>query len=555
MSTIRRCWRAVVLALCLLSGCGGGGGGGSGTPALSLTLSTNSITFNAAAPWAPTPSNQNITATITGSASGTLFLIIDPTGSPFVSVTNVFITPPNSGQATIVPASPATVGSGNHRGTITVRACINDPTCRTGEIGGSPKTINVAYNVDPTVEADTVTPRVVDANTGGTVILRGRSLAGVTSVSFGGTPGSVTVVSNTEVVASYPPLAAGSYPIALNSGALAFSATLVATAPAGYTATFLPHPAPSGMTAHTITLEYDAARRALLVAVFLNGQQPQLLRYVFSNGTWSSPASVQVDNLRQVRLSHDGSKLLALRSTMQPSTTSIDELDAITFATTASTPLTFAVGEGNLALSFALANDGNLLLPTRPPGSGFTRPLLFATTRRVFLSVPVLVSSESSVASGNGSKVFLPDSGLMYNASSATFTSVLAATSGFARPPSADRTGARIQSGTGVFNGSLEAIGFARNTSTTTHVAAVINREGTRLYSLDNTGHLHTFDVTAPPTGGGAFPSLVEIGSPIALAGDIGTTSFPGPALVITPDGTTVFASGFLGVAVQPVPR
>jgi len=45
-----------------------------------------------------------------------------------------------------------------------------------------------------------------------------------------------------------------------------------------------------------------------------------------------------------------------------------------------------------------------------------------------------------------------------------------------------------------------------------------------------------------------------QIGSPIPLPGDIGPNSSPEPALVITPDGTTVFAVGFLGVAVQPTP-
>jgi len=133
---------------------------------------------------------------------------------------------------------------------------------------------------------------------------------------------------------------------------------------------------------------------------------------------------------------------------MIPSTTSIDELDPVTLATSASTPLTFAVGEGNLALSFALANDGNLLLPTRPPGSGFTRPLIFATNSpRIPLSADYRIRQVlrrerrriESIPAQRQPDVQRFERNVQYLGGRGDL--------GLNRPPSADRTGARIQSG------------------------------------------------------------------------------------------------------------
>jgi hypothetical protein len=57
------------------------------------------------------------------------------------------VTGPTTGEGTIVPGSPAGLGPGTHSASIQVRACLNDQTCASGQVRGSPQTINVTYNV------------------------------------------------------------------------------------------------------------------------------------------------------------------------------------------------------------------------------------------------------------------------------------------------------------------------------------------------------------------------------------------------------------------------
>src|SRR5712671_1874136 len=85
-----------------LAACGGGGGGGS--PASSLTLSTNTLTFVAAG-FTQTPPGQVVRATVTGFSGGTLFVRIVSTGPAVGSISQVFITSPTTGDATVFPAS------------------------------------------------------------------------------------------------------------------------------------------------------------------------------------------------------------------------------------------------------------------------------------------------------------------------------------------------------------------------------------------------------------------------------------------------------------------
>ena len=146
----------MIVALGGLAACGGGGGGGGGGnnnggggggggTGLTLSLSTNALTFSAVPPFSP--ASEIVTATLTGSGSGTLFIVIVPSNPAVANVTNVIVTPPNSGQGIVVPGSSAALGPGSHSATITVRACLNDPTCATGQVSGSPQIINVTYNI------------------------------------------------------------------------------------------------------------------------------------------------------------------------------------------------------------------------------------------------------------------------------------------------------------------------------------------------------------------------------------------------------------------------
>ena len=133
-----------------LVGCGGGGGGGGiasppPPPPLTMTLSTTSLTF--AATDANAPAGQTVTANFSGTGSGTLYVLIAPADPALISVGNVTITGSTSGQAVVTPAAPTAAGAGKHSTTITVTACLNDATCRTNQIAGSPQTVNVTYTV------------------------------------------------------------------------------------------------------------------------------------------------------------------------------------------------------------------------------------------------------------------------------------------------------------------------------------------------------------------------------------------------------------------------
>jgi hypothetical protein len=99
------------------------------------------------APHTTAPASVIVTATVTGSGSGTLFVLIAPSNPAVANVTNVVIGNGNTGQGTVVPGSPANLAKRAHAATITVLACTNDPTCQTNQIVGSPATINVTYNV------------------------------------------------------------------------------------------------------------------------------------------------------------------------------------------------------------------------------------------------------------------------------------------------------------------------------------------------------------------------------------------------------------------------
>jgi hypothetical protein len=124
---------------------GGGGGGGGGGSSGTLTVSTQSLTFTAD-PNGPTPAPLTVTGTVTGiSSGGTLYITIVGTGNAIASISPVTISN-NTGRATVsAPAPGANIGTSN--GTITVTACLNDPTCKTGNLSGSPQTISVTYEV------------------------------------------------------------------------------------------------------------------------------------------------------------------------------------------------------------------------------------------------------------------------------------------------------------------------------------------------------------------------------------------------------------------------
>ena len=131
----------VVLSLTACGGGGGSAGGGGGGDRPTFSLSTNELRFSTISPGV-TPGPGHVTGSVSGALSGTLYIKADVSGSV---VANVFINiSGSSGVATILPVKASTLGPGTFSGTLTVSACLNDPTCGTGQLAGSPATVNVS---------------------------------------------------------------------------------------------------------------------------------------------------------------------------------------------------------------------------------------------------------------------------------------------------------------------------------------------------------------------------------------------------------------------------
>jgi hypothetical protein len=152
MFGLRARW-IVAPGLAVLAASCGGGGGSSGPPPPpppssfgTFSLATNSIAFSTN-DVSRTPQPYTVDASATGVTASTLYLRIEFAGPAVGSVTNVRVTGPTTGSATVNPASASQLGIGNHSGTITVYACVSDPSCATQQLAGSPATVNVTYQI------------------------------------------------------------------------------------------------------------------------------------------------------------------------------------------------------------------------------------------------------------------------------------------------------------------------------------------------------------------------------------------------------------------------
>jgi hypothetical protein len=550
MTTARRKLGLYLFVCCiatLLSSCGGGGTSSPPPPpppAGTFSLSANQVSFKAAGPYAQSPATQVITGSVTGVTSGTVYVkvvannAVANSQNGLFTVTDLTITG-DSGQANVIPAIPSSIGAGSFQGSITVTACLNDASCQTGQLAGSPQTISVAYDVASGVDGGTVTPRVVAANAAGQVIVRGGGFTGATNVSFGSVSAtSMTVVSDSEIDASYPALPAGSYPVSINSGSISDSATLVAVSPPDFSATFIPYPSLAGLAdpLAPVAFEYDAQRTALFVVLPGLTANNELQGFVFDGTTWTSPTEVTLNNLTQIHLSPDGTHILALVQDIQD--TSMVELDPVTLAQTNITTLP----SSPFSCGFALANDGNAIVSIT--NGNAPTAVVFGTFSRVF--TPMSVGGDCGpTASGNGAIVAMTN-GNFIASSEMVIQPGASGTSG-------DLAGDEFVNGDVVENQTGQVLGYLSTSFT------VINPAGTRAYGYTPdpvacAPTLTTYDLTATPSGSPS-PEFPVLGTPITLQTSClhGADEGYGYLLAITPDGATVFIARPDGVVVQPV--
>jgi len=487
-------------------------------------------------------------------------------GSAVANVSNFTISG-NSGQAAVTPAFASRLGAGTFAGTVTVHACLNDQTCATGELAGSPQVINVTYTIGTFTPANAVMPHVVTSGIAGQVVIRGHGLAGVNSVAFGATPAtSVTVVNDTEVHASYPTtLATGALSVTLNGNAIASPGSIVALAPQSYTAQTLSFPeAPQGILA---TL-YDAERSALLVAAsFAQSSDNQLWLYTYSGGTWSAASELAISGLQTVTFSNDGSRLIALTGysllMLDPSAPALPALSTVA----GPFPQSTTVGSDYL-YTIAPANDGNFVLSSAIIGAhGPTSPLIYSpATGGAFISAPGPMLLESSytggtpmlVSSADGSLVLAAQNGVspaqpvyQYNPSTTLFTATSVSINQLSgQPPAMDSSAAKRV----IYDGSSNSV-YDSNYALLGKIPGsvrvlAINRQGTRVYALNQDSTLHTYDLTAA-TVNGNYPEIGSGSAQTVPASSASTTL----RLDIAPDGGTLFLAGDTGVAVIPAPH
>ena len=195
---------ALLLSLCACSG-----GGSSDENNRQIQLSTQSISFTAASPTGSAPETQFVTATL-GEGAANLALIFSGRGIESVTST----VNGNTAQIAIKPAAPSTLGGGIFTTTIAATGYFcADSACSRLEAGAS-QTMQVSYQVSPVV--DRVAPSVAIAGVADQVVIRGLGFSGYAAgtVKFGDVAAtSVTAISDTELHANYPALAAGTYPV------------------------------------------------------------------------------------------------------------------------------------------------------------------------------------------------------------------------------------------------------------------------------------------------------------------------------------------------------
>jgi len=192
-------------------------------------------------------------------------------------------------------------------------------------------------------------------------------------------------VSDTEVHATYPVLAAGNYVIALNSGAIPFIASIVAVPPTNYSHDSIVLPE---QPAQLSFLRYDAERNALLAGGFYfrwANITNKLWRYTHDGLGWGAAQTVDVAGLNDAVLVADGSRLLAVADA------GVVELSTADLSILRTTPKPGPGGTGNGSLQLygiAIANNGMALI--RGGSEGWTARI------RCITSQPRSAASERS---------------------------------------------------------------------------------------------------------------------------------------------------------------
>jgi len=502
----------------------------------SLTLNPSSLAF--------TIDSASVAAALTKSvnvgASGASLNWTAASSQPWVTVS------PSSGSSgttvsvSLVPARIDALDPGMRSATVTFS--YTPP-------GGGPTSTPLAVSLNlllPRVRS--VTPYVATSGTRREVILRGLGFnnAAGAAVKFGSGPAvsSYTVVRDSEIRVTHPELTANSYRVSIANqlNLVRSTADLVVVDAPGYSATTIAYPNPTAKQA--LNIAYDAQRKALLVGVAYPsaGQSGDIFRYTFSGSAWSAtPASTPVSAFRDMALSLDGTKLIAV------SELSINQLDPSTLAAGTRTSAPFS--PPFFLSGVALANDGNGVVTTGTQGGGSTNVYQYSVGGGSFSAPIGSLFSAVGGASADGSRALFvqgsspPQNVFQYTASNSAFSSVGLALAQALRGPVLDRSATRI-----VLNGSLVYdANFQQLGKIPDSLAVVLSVNGSKAYGYSSGTQLHTYNLNSTLDTNGFFP---EIGSGTTLAGDPGSN----PVMTMSPDGGSLFIAGADAIVVVPAP-
>jgi hypothetical protein len=528
----------LLLLVSLLGACGGG----DDDQSADTELSTHSITFNADTPDAATPAAQTVTATF---GADIAHLSVLHAGPGIVRVTSSLAG--RTAQISIEPEAPSSIGPGAFTSTVAVTGYVcADAACSTFAAGNT-ETVSVKYQVSPIVRY--VAPYVATAGTSAAAVIRGKGFLGFATqgVKFGTVAAtSYTVVSDTEIRATYPALPAGTYAVQLDIpshvGPINSTAELVVLEPVAYSAGVLAYPTAAPAIRSFL---HDAQRSSLLVATNSNGGT--ILRYSYAGGAWGAPQSVPLSELQDLALSIDGAQLLAI------SKAALTAMDAATLAPGTAVAAPATLPANSFLKNLAVGNDNAALITTGIAGSTTTPLYRFAVGATALIEQTTKLDNATTGASADGSLVMLiqGDPSVTAAPSVVAYTaadSVLAA-SGISLKqttiaPVLDRAATRIAlNGVKVYDSSFALLGTLPGTT----LAVVFSPDGKRAYTYDSSAPaLLTFD-TSKSAAGKAFARL---GSAVPLVGA------PGIAvkMAISPDGGTLFFAGSTQLVIQPTP-
>lgn len=405
---------------------------------------------------------------------------------------------------------------------------------------------------DPSVNF--IAPYVVTANAGGDVIIRGRGFSSLDpnglTVQFNATPASsASLVSDTEIRATHPPLTAGSYSIAVSSNGASIPSRaalkLVVVNPPASTLTTIARPASADVPDNAI---YDAERHALLFTAGNN----RILRYSLADNT---SATSDPGPVGRIALSPDGTELI------RTNWGQIQRLDPVTLA---ALPSGSSVSPSGMA--FAFANDGGFIGGCAGNnGAGSLCRYDMLAQASTFLSLRSNMWSRHALASADGNTLVLPymngsmeDSRVYtYNASSGALVARPGTVPAEARPFSVSRNGSRIilanlrrtqttaffeansaSTQTTVYDGQFNVLGTLPADAN----PVVLSPDGSFAYGYTAAGgQLRKFSIT----GSG----VSEAGGSVVAPANTSMSD-----MTISPDGGTLFLVGRTSVVIAPAP-